>query len=147
MVKPPIEVELEWKSGFRFDGRSAQGVVPIDGDGEAGASPMTLLLLALASCTGSDVADILRTGRQPLEGLRVEARGERRQEPLPHRYTRIRLVFRMEGAVERPKAERAVRLSLDTYCSVLHTLADDLELEWEVWIEGRGPDAEEPGGA
>lgn len=147
MAKPPIEVELEWKGDFRFDGRSAGGVVPIDGDGETAASPMTLLLLALASCTGSDVADILRKGRQPLEALRIETRGERRQEPLPHRYTRVRLVFRMEGPVERPKAERAVRLSLDTYCSVLHTLAEDLELEWEVWIEGRGPDSGEPGDA
>lgn len=136
MVKPPVQVELEWKGGLGFDGRSGGITTPIDGDGKTGASPMTLLLLALASCTGSDVVEILRKGRQPLGGLQIEATGERRQEPLPHRYIKVRLVFRVEGAVERPKAERAVRLSLDKYCSVLHTLADDLELAWELWTDG-----------
>lgn len=132
MVKPPIEIGLQWKRDLRFEARAGEVVTAIDGDGEAGASPMTLLLMALASCTGSDVTDILRKGRQDLGGLRIEARGERRQEPLPHRYTNVRLVFRMEGPVERSKAERAVQLSLEKYCSVLHTLAEDLELDWEV---------------
>lgn len=132
MIKSPVEIELQWKDGFRFEARAGEVVTAIDGAGEAGASPMTLLLMALASCTGSDVADILRKGREDLRGLRIDARGERRQEPLPHRYTKVRLVFRMEGAVERSKAERAVELSLEKYCSVSHTLAEDLELDWEV---------------
>jgi putative redox protein len=78
--------------------------------------------------------DILRKGRQELHGLRVEARGERRQEP-PHRYTRARLLFHLEGPVERSKAERAVGLSFETYCSVLHTLDEDLEVGWEVRLD------------
>ena len=137
MDKPPIDISLQWDNDFRFRGEAGGLELPIDGDAETGPSPMMLLLLSLASCTGSDVADILRKGRQELRGLRIEARGERRQEP-PHRYTRIRLVFRIDGEVERGKAERAVRLSLDTYCSVLHTLADDLELDCEIALASTG---------
>ena len=136
MVKPPVEIELEWQSDLRFEGRAGRVVTAIDGHGEAGPSPMTLLLMALASCTGSDVVEILRKGRQDLRALRIEGRGERRREPLPPRYTRVRLVFGMEGAIERSKAERAVELSLEKYCSVLHTLAEDVELEWEVRLAG-----------
>lgn len=134
-AKPPVHVELDWLSGFRFRGRAGDLETAIDGDGKAGPSPMTLLLLALAGCTGSDVADILSKGRQDLRGLRIEVRGERRQEP-PHRYVRIRLVFHVAGPVAPAKAERAVALSFEKYCSVLHSLKDDLQVEWEVRQDG-----------
>lgn len=98
---------------------------------------MILLLEALASCAGSDVVDILRKGRQELQGLRVRATGDRRQEA-PHRYLKIRLEFEVDGPVERSKAERAVALSLEKYCSVYHTLRDDLELAWEVRLSSEG---------
>lgn len=131
MAKPPIDIELQWKDDFRFRGTSGEVEVAIDGDGRAGPSPMMLLLMSLASCTGSDLVDILRKGRQELEELRVEAQGVRRPDP-PHRYTRVRLLFTVGGRVERSKAERAVRLSLEKYCSVLHTFDRDVELDWEV---------------
>lgn len=136
MDKPPIDISLEWKGDLRFRAEADGIEAAIDGEGRAAPSPMSLLLMGLASCTGSDVADILRKGRQDLRGLRVAARGERRQEA-PHRYTRIRVAFTLEGGVERAKAERAVRLSFEKYCSVLHTLADDLDVAWEVELTGR----------
>lgn len=131
MTKPPLRIRLEWKDGLEFRGRAGEAETRIDGEGEAGPSPMSLLLLALASCAGSDVVEILRKGREPLEGLLVSARGERRPQP-PHRYTSIRLVFRPSGKVARAKVARAVRLSLEKYCSVAHTMRPDLELGWEV---------------
>lgn len=134
MSKTPIEIALQWGDGLRFRGVAGGVETAIDGEGEAGPSPMSLLLLALVSCSGSDVVEILRKGRERLTGLRVSARGERRPRP-PHRYTRVSLVFVASGSVVRAKLERAVRLSLDKYCSVFHTLRPDLELEWEVRVE------------
>lgn len=125
-------VSLRWSGeGTRFEGGPA-GVSPvtIDGDLEAGPGPMDTLLMALAGCMGADVVLILEKSRVPVESMVVEAVGERR-ETTPRRYERIRLVYRVEGPSEEdmPKLQRAVDLSRDTYCSVLHSLRSDIEIE------------------
>jgi putative redox protein len=91
------------------------------------------LLIALASCMGIDVVDMLNKMRVPFEGLVVRAEGDRRPEP-PRRYTAIRLVYEARGVAEdaEPKLQRAVDLSRDRYCSVLHTLHPDLDLSIEI---------------
>ncbi len=46
--------------------------------------------------------------------------------------------FRLVGKeLSRARVERAFDLSRTTYCSVLHTLAPDVELEIELTIEER----------
>lgn len=126
------QIRIEWcGEGLKFEGERDGIRTAIDGKGKAGTSPVSLLLQSLAACTAADVVDILEKGRQDLRELRVTTRGERRAEP-PRRYTRIELEFEIVGDVDPRKAERAVQLSFDTYCSVYHTLKDDIELEWRV---------------
>jgi putative redox protein len=135
MERRDAMVSLTWQEDFRFEGVTRQGsVTSIDGDGEAGASPTQLLLEAIGACSGIDVVDILRKGRQPIEGLTVELGGERAEEA-PRRYTRLRLLFRVRGQVDRSKVERAVALSLDKYCSVYHSLDPELRETAQVEIE------------
>lgn len=128
-------VRLTWKEGMRFEARTAGGAVTtIDGDGKLSPSPVELLLESLGSCAGIDVAEILRKGRHPLTSLEVVLTGRRREEA-PRRYTAVELVFRVRGDVPRKAAERAVELSLEKYCSVFHTLADDLEVTTTLELE------------
>lgn len=77
---------------------------------------------------GIDVVVILAKMRVGLEGLDVTVDGERMAEP-PRYFRRLRFEFRLRGNVPRDKAERAVDLSLEKYCSVLHTLRKDIEVE------------------
>ncbi len=133
--KPTMEVRLDWKhSGHEFEAERNGVRTAIDGSGVAGASPVALLLEALGGCIGADVVDILQKGRQELTGLTVLARGERRDEP-PRYFERIEVEVLVTGDVDPRKAERAVQLSLDKYCSVAHTLRRDLELDWSVTVE------------
>lgn len=125
-----MAVEVRWDHGLQFEATGRSGVSSvIDGDGEAGASPVESLLIALASCMGADVVELLNKMRVPFGGLSVKAEGDRRPDP-PRRYTAIRLVYRAEGVAEdaHAKLHRAVDLSRATYCSVLHTLQPDLDL-------------------
>lgn len=125
-----VAVEVHWDHRLQFEARGRGGVTTIvDGDGVAGASPMETLLIALASCMGADVVELLNKMRVSFGGLSVRVEGDRRPDP-PRRYTAIRLVYRAEGVSEdaRDKLQRAVDLSRDTYCSVLHTLQPDLDL-------------------
>ncbi|MGD2135519.1 MAG: OsmC family protein [Gemmatimonadales bacterium] len=129
-------VRLEWSGrGLRFEGRGTDPATPavtIDGDGEAGPSPMLALLLSAASCSGADVVVMLEKMRAGLERLSVEVRGVRRAEH-PRRYVQVQFRFLMAGSgLDRAKAERAVSLSLNKYCSVVHSLAPDVEVQYEL---------------
>lgn len=125
-----VSVELRWDEALRFEAIGRSGIpAVVDGDGAAGASPVETLLIALASCMGADVVEILGRMRVPMEGLVVKAEGDRVPDP-PRRYTTVRLLYRAEGVPEEdhPKLQRAIDLSRDKYCSVLHTLQPDLDL-------------------
>lgn len=125
-------VRLRWTgSGTHFRGGPPGGAeISIDGDSVEGPSPMDALLLGLASCMGADIVHILEKGRVRLDGMTVEVRGDRAATD-PRKYLGIELVFRVTGPApgDRPKLERALRLSRETYCSFVHSLRSDIELD------------------
>lgn len=129
------QVRLRWTGeGLAFEGGPDGGPpAVIDSDGERGQTPTQALLMALAGCMAVDVLMILEKSRVAVEALEVEAIGER-AETVPKRFIRIGLEYRLTGpsAEDRPKLDRAVRLSRDKYCSVLHTLDPDLDVEIRV---------------
>jgi putative redox protein len=124
--KPPVEVELTWDGDLRLRGRAGQAAVVVDSDGRAGPSPVQALALSLAGCMSVDVVHILERGRQPLRGLRAQPRAERAPED-PHRLVRVDLRFEVTGAIAPDKIERAIALSREKYCSVWHSLRQDIE--------------------
>lgn len=131
-----MSVTIVWEGDLRFRGRTEDGhELPFDGTREMGASPTEGLLASLAACMGIDVVDILRKGRQDVDGCEVRVAGERRMDP-PRRFTSIRLEFRVVGRdLSRTRVERAVELSRTTYCSVFHTLVPDIEYDISLTIE------------
>jgi putative redox protein len=129
-------VALSWRHDLVFEG-SAAGKAPVtlDGGGTAGPSPMEALLLALAGCTGADVVSILQKKRAGVTALAVEIVGERRDEH-PKRYTAITLTYRITApGLREDQARHAIDLSLSKYCSVTHSLAQDIVLRHELVLE------------
>lgn len=124
-------VKLEWKGDFRFDATADHARTVIDGDGQAGPSPVNLLLESVGACTAIDVVDILRKGRQEIRGMQVEVSADRREE-IPRAVTRLYFKFRIEGDIPEPRARRAVDLSLEKYCSVFHSLRMDISVDTEI---------------
>lgn len=128
-------VRLQWEGeGLRFrGGRPGGPEVVVDGDGTSGPSPMQQLLLAVAGCMGADIVDIMAKSRAPLGGLDIMAEGWRAPQP-PRRYTEISLTFTATGVADqdRGRLERALELSRQTYCSVLHSLHPDVELAFRL---------------
>ncbi len=124
---------LTWTGGLRFRGGAPDGpTVTLDGDGEAGPSPMVSLLLALGSCTGADVVCTLEKMRVELRDCRIEVTGTRKAD-CPKRYTAITLGFHLAGAgLDETKARRAIDLSLEKYCSVAASLAPDVSISYQL---------------
>jgi putative redox protein len=111
------------------NGGSGPSII-VDGKASKGPTPMDSLLYALAGCMAVDVQHILQTSRVPLKGLEVEVVGDRAVDH-PRFYNKIRMTYRVEGPEDKDEAklERAVSLSREKFCSVLHSLRPDIEYE------------------
>lgn len=113
------EVIAEWQGEHAFIGRNSSGGTVQMGtyEGKPGISPMELLLVGVAGCTGVDVADILVKKRQRLQALQVKVRGKR-VESFPKIYKEIEVLYLIWGEGIDPKAvEQAIQLSEEKYCS------------------------------
>ena len=95
---------------------------------------MQLLGAALAGCMATDVALILTRGRQPLKTLTVSL-SARRAEYDPHRVVAVAIHFAVGGDVNPAHLDRAVQLSHDKYCSVWHSMREDITLDTTTSID------------
>lgn len=127
------DAEMTWEGELRFRGGApGKPTVLLDGNGVEAPSPVTSLLLAGAACAASDVVLILEKMRVGLASLRVTAHGVRREQE-PRRFLKIHYVFEMSGeGLDEAKARRAVDLSVEKYCSVLASLAPDIDVTHEI---------------
>jgi putative redox protein len=123
--KPPTVVDLVWIDELKFSTVSRPDLI-IDSRGTAGPSPVDALGLALAGCMSVDVAHMLARGRRSPRAMRSRLVGDRAQED-PHRFLRVTLHFTIEGDVPADVVERAIRLSREKYCSVWHSMRQDID--------------------
>ena len=129
MTAETTRITLRWQERLVFRGGETGGPeTTIDGDNAVAPGPMLTLLLAAASCSGSDVVSILEKMRVTLAECRIEASGIRRDTE-PRRYTAVHLEYHLRGdGLDEAKARRAIELSITKYCSVLHSLAPDIQI-------------------
>ncbi|HEY0729050.1 MAG TPA: OsmC family protein [Pyrinomonadaceae bacterium] len=95
----------------------------------SGPSPVELLLVALGSCTATDVASILKKKRQHVTSYTVEISGERRDE-YPRSYTSMKVHHILTGrSLSSNAVAHAIELSETKYCSVADTLRPKVEIQ------------------
>jgi putative redox protein len=97
------------------------GPESIGGEGK-GVRPMELVLIALGSCSVFDLNEILKKQRQDIEDIKVEVKGNRRDE-IPNIFTDIHIKFFLAGNIDLEKANKAAELAVKKYCSVHDMLA------------------------
>jgi len=124
-MKAPTTLELVWRDELVFDGRSGDATIVLDSAGKAGPSPVQALALALAGCMGMDVVYILKKGRHDLRGLAVALIAQRAPDE-PHRITAVNIAFAVTGGVPPEQIQRALDLSHQKYCSVWHSMRQDI---------------------
>ncbi|NMB46447.1 MAG: OsmC family protein [Firmicutes bacterium] len=132
-----MQVNISWTDGMEFVADAGGHSWNMDASLEAGGSdqgprPTELLLSAIGGCTGIDIVSILQKMQQPLTGLRVEVSGERAAEH-PRRFTHITLRYIVTGkGLARDRVTRAVQLSIEKYCSVLHSMNAEVDYSFEI---------------
>ena len=111
---------VRWVGKEQFLAQSPSGhLVPLDADRASNGAPgpMELLLLALGSCTATDVVAILAKKRQNLVSLEVEVTGEHATEP-PKIWTKLDIVYKLRGNLDEEAVKHTIQLSEEKYCSV-----------------------------
>jgi len=126
--------EARWVGDLRFAVTSGSGHTltldsgPRGSEHDAGPSPMELLMVALASCTGMDVISTLAKMRQDVRAYDVQVHGVRAEEH-PQVYTAITIEHVVTGHAVEPRAvTRAIELSETKYCGVSNTLNKTAQL-------------------
>jgi len=123
-----------WQRIDFFGTEPTSPAISIDGETVVAPSPVQLLLMACASCSGADVVHILKKMKVDFDRLVIDVSGQRR-EKTPQRLEAIHLHFNLSGPeVESEKVERAVSLSIEKYCSVIHSLRKQIEISTVVSI-------------
>src|SRR4051812_27859679 len=124
-AKAPTTLDLVWTHELIFEGHSGHASMVLDSAAKAGPSPVQALAFALAGCMGMDVVYILQKGRLDLKGLKIALTAERAPDD-PHRITAVTIDFIVTGGVPREQVQRAIDLSHDKYCSVWHSMRQDI---------------------
>lgn len=137
------EVNAEWMGEFAFRGTNPAGRQIQMGElnGKPGISPMEMLLLGMAGCTGIDVVSILEKARQDLRNLRIQVRGIRAEE-YPKVWKRIEVKYLLWGVDLDPRiVERAIKLSEEKYCSASNMLRAVAEISstYQILLPGEEP--------
>jgi len=120
--------------GLSFVGKSdSNHWVTIDGPkdfygSEAASRPKELLLLSLGSCTGSDVAAILKKKKIKLSNFELLLNAEVAEEH-PKVFTKIHIEFIFQGNnLDSKQLERAIELSQEKYCPITQMLKSSVKI-------------------
>jgi len=134
-TNPPTVVDLAWDGELQFTAREGAKAWVLDGRNESGPSPVVALASALAGCMAIDIVHILTRGRFDVRSFSARLTG-RRAESEPRRFMAIDLSFTLDASAPRSQVDRAIALSREKYCSVWHSLRQDIELTTTVLITG-----------
>ena len=107
---------------------------PKIGGENKGARPMELIIMGLGGCSSMDVISILQKQKQEITDYSVDIDADRDTENIPSLFTNIHVKFTITGKVDLKKAEKAVQLSMDKYCSVTKILEKTATITHEVVV-------------
>jgi len=135
-VNADMEARLEWNQDLIFTATTQRGYdMEFDANVQMGCMPLEGLLLSLAGCMAIDVVSILNKMRCPLSSMSMKIHGKRSETP-PQRILSVVLELYLKGDdLAEEKVRRAVSLSSEKYCSVRHSLRDDIDIQTVFHIE------------
>jgi putative redox protein len=132
-------INARWKGELEFEGGDEVGaIVPMSQSDEA-FGPASLVLAALAGCTGMDVVSIMGKKQVGFDSYRVELDAEQRRD-YPRLFTSITVEHVVTGSnIEDKAVARSIELSARKYCVVGASLASgDAEIKHRMRITDEG---------
>lgn len=133
-------ISARWLNGLAFEAEVDGHKIYMDSSQEHGGKntgprPKPLMMVALAGCTGMDVAAILKKMKEEVEEFSVEVEGDVTEEH-PKRFDGMKVIYRVKGkGIKRKNVEKAVTLSITRYCGVSANYTEAFPIAHEIIIE------------
>jgi putative redox protein len=106
---------------------------PPIGDGQ-GYNGLELLLMSFAGCSGTTIAYLLRKMGKNISGLKVNAKGIRRDQP-PITFEKVFLEFILNSKdTKDADIQKAIQLAEDSVCPVWQMVKNNVEVTTEYKI-------------
>jgi putative redox protein len=135
-----MKVLVKHLKGMHFQGEgSTKFITNIDiavtaGGTGHGASPMELILMAIAGCSGMDIITILEKMKVNFKRFEMSVEGERSSDH-PRVFKDIEVVYKFWGeSLSEDKLKRAAQLSIEKYCSVVNMIDKAANLTYRIEI-------------
>ena len=135
-----MNVDVRWTGKMSFVGKSGTNhsvvmdTIPDNGGEAAAPSPLEMVLMGLAGCSGMDVLLIVKKKRIAVSAFEITINAERSTEH-PKVFTSVNMEYIFEGQDLKQKSlEDSVRLSVEQYCSVAGMVAKTATINWQVTI-------------
>ncbi|MBK5210320.1 MAG: OsmC family protein [Flavobacteriaceae bacterium] len=131
------KIEVSWKGEMLFESVAPEGSVMIDAAEESGGQgkglrPKAMMLTSLAGCTAMDVASLLKKMRAEVEDFKIEVEANLTDEH-PKFYDKVKVTYRFyDKDFQKDKIEKAVNLSVERYCGVIHMFRQFAEVTTEI---------------
>lgn len=132
------KITTEWKGGVIFESGNMSGnTFLIDDKVEGvekriGLAPKSLMLSALAGCTGLDVISVLEKMKVKNYEFKMEIEAELTDEH-PKYYHKVKVNYHFYGKdLNEKKIKKSVDLSVDKYCGVMEMFRQFAKLETEI---------------
>lgn len=133
-----VSIQLKDNMSFDVDVDGHKMVIdsaPEFGGQSAGPKPKSLMLVALAGCTGMDVVSMLRKMKIAFEDFKVDVKGTL-TDSHPKHFDHMHIIYRIKGKdIPLEKVRMAVDLSQDKYCGVSYSYKSSIEITNEIIIE------------
>ena len=132
-------LNLNWIENMSFETemnghRLLIDAAPENGGNDKGPRPKALMLLALAGCTGMDVASILKKMKVEYDKMSIEVQADSTEEHPVH-YIKMHVIYKFWGKdLPMDKIEKAVSLSDEKYCGVSAAYKKAMELTHEIQV-------------
>ncbi len=133
-------ISAKWLNDLAFEAEVDGHKIYMDSSQEHGGKntgprPKPLMMVALAGCTGMDVAAILGKMRENVEEFSVEVEGDVTEEH-PKRFIGMKIIYRVKGkGINRRNVEKAVHLSTTRYCGVSANYSQAFPISHEIIFE------------
>jgi len=129
------KVTTTWQSNMQFESTNQGGNLMISAgeksDGK-GYRPKSLMLSALAGCSGLDVVSLLKKMRAEVDSFTIDIEANLTEEH-PKYYDKVNIIYNFYGTdFKKDKIEKAVNLSVDRYCGVIEMFRQFAKITTEI---------------
>jgi putative redox protein len=105
------------------------------GGSNQGPRPKSLMMVALAGCTGMDVVSLLGKMRIKFEDFKVVVEGNITEEH-PKHFDHMHIKYFIKGKeIPEDKVNSAINMSQEKYCGVSYSLKKAMKISHELIIE------------